>query len=170
MKPKMLTLLLCSAALLAGTPATGQTANAQEAGAADSNAWLRHIAGELARLRVELIEHRIECRRDSLPRLENELRQVRQEQARMDAEEQNQRRELTQLEEVIGKSGDAMERSQMENARKELESGPIEAVRTARASAARRESELAEKLRVEQAQLEQLDQQAKRLAAWLAGK
>ena len=110
-------------------PALAQNSNAP----AEETTWLRHIAAEIARLRIDVIEHRIECGRDRLPKLENELRLARQEQQRLESEEQGNRREIAQINEMIGKSDDPNERAQMDSFRKDLETGVIESARAGRA-------------------------------------
>ena len=124
-------------------------------------AWLQHLAAELAQVRRELQEERIEKQEAKVKGLERELEQVRA--ARRDNEEQvrMQAQEIARLDQqLLASTLPAEERSQIEAVRADL----LARRPSAPADPERQDAEAAERLANEQRRLQKLKEVANALA------
>jgi hypothetical protein len=112
---------------------------------------LRQLILELASLRAELREQRIEHRDTVIARLEAELRQLREDRQKIDEEEHGHAAELREFDELLRQPNlDPSERAALEASKANLISGGPSQLRARREPALERERAVSQRLQGEQ--------------------
>ena len=144
------------------------TAKIPAAVAGDSpkmTALMQSIAIELKKLRLELLEERCERQQTKLAEVEHELELVRNQQRELEEEQNSEAREATEIDSQLGQSGLSSQQREELEARKAdlLATGPSR-FGSSEVALAQRETQVRERVALEQQHIQFLVQQAQELA------
>jgi hypothetical protein len=130
--------------------------------ALNCNSLLSSLASDLRQMRVEVIDLRIEVQRQTIAKLEQQLREMQEEHGRRQNDERVHQAQVAELDQLLSvHRGDQDERTQLEALRSTLYETTVKDVRAAVAVISQKESELSARLQAEKEKLAALSKRAK---------
>ena len=123
---------------------------------------------ELRKLRVEILEYRIESRVEALAGLEQDLQRIRGERQRLQEDERARIEQLAEVEGFLSTQGHTLtpeQRTHFEAMKAGIVGEQPEKLRTEQAAIMKREAEAADRLRAVQQQVQSLEAKRNELTA-----
>ena len=131
----------------------------------NSVAWLRYIASELRKLRVELLEDRWEIQQAKMQDLERELQIVQNQRHQLQAEQRAETLQVAEIEGLLAQVTLAKEeREELQSRRADLLDGASSSrFDSAQSALAQRETQVRERIALQQRRIQLLMQRAQEL-------
>lgn len=149
--------LLSAAVLLVSAPMGRAQTGA--GGCPSGQTAANEVVIELRKLRIEILEYRIESRTEDFARLEQALQKVRSDRLRLEEEERARAQQIAEAETYLAREGQTLtpeQRTHFEAMKAGLMGTHPDKVRAENAAVMKREAEADDRLRVAYQQLQQL--------------